>query len=495
MSPLIRKLYCLPFAILAIMLAAGSALGQTTHHTQNLGGGTLSYFVYHYTDTCQVGGFHFPIDHWNFSSFSYASSIAENIGIPGTTNFTHNKCTGANTRGPNVTYNGGGYSITITPQSGGSVTATMTGVSGYINPKYVVVGVIYAPPGSKSSVNYTNSSTVSNTSSISATFKIGVTESTSTTTPGGIFGFLGGSETTTSSTSWSQEVQNSYEITVGKTTSLGMTVPGPANDYVGVDHDYDIIKVWVNPVMLFTNSADGSVFWKGYGLSTLDPVGVVDIVDVYAGCLNGDFAPSDSACSQATSSFQRAWAANENWPSGQGPALTQTDLNDILAADVYGQCKPSSPAGSSVACPAPSNQFTLTAPQDIPYLQPPPGGQPTTTTATVSYTNSSTVGLQFTTSFSQTYGVEDAFTGTDFLSGFAAKVSQSQTLTWTFVQNNKISSSSTSTATATITGPACNGNPCNPSYPPNPLTYGTALYFDLYQDNFFGTFLVVPAVY
>jgi hypothetical protein len=448
--------------------------------------------------SCQYGGHTLHPYTWTYYGFAYASNIGEQLGISGSTYYTHGFQNAGNcpttTYGPNITYNGGGYAISMSPGSGGYVSATISGVSGYINPKYVVVGVIYAPPGSNSTVNYTNSSMVSNTSSITNTFKVGITESTSSTTPGGIFGFLGGSETTTSSTSLTQSVQTSTEITVSKTSSLGTIVPGPANDYVGVDHDYDIIKVWVNPVMLFTDASDGSVFWKGYGFSTLDPVGVADIVDAYVGCLNGDFSPTDSACSQATSAFQRTWAANENWPSGQGPGLTQTDLNNILAADAYGQCKPTLAPGSS-ACPTPSNQFTLTTPQDIPYLQPPPGGQPTTTVVTISYTNSSSSGFQGTTEFSQTYGVEDAFTGSGFLTGFSAKVSQSQTFTWTLQVNTKLTSSTTSSATATITGPACNGNPCNPSYPPNPLMYGTALYFDFYQDNLFGTFLLVPAVY
>ena len=35
-----------------------------------------------------------------------------------------------------------------------------TGLSGFINPKYVVVGVVYAPPGASSSVQYTNTTSV-----------------------------------------------------------------------------------------------------------------------------------------------------------------------------------------------------------------------------------------------------------------------------------------------------------------------------------------------
>lgn len=383
------------------------------------------------------------------------------------------------------------------------------GEQGYLNPKYVVVGVIYAPPGSKSSVNYTKSTLVSNTSSISQTFSNSVTKSISVTTPGGIFGFLGGSRTNTQSSTVTQQSQNSSSVTATFATSQGITVPGPASDYVGVDHDYDIIEVWINPVMLFSVIYSGTstvsvIQWDGYGSSSLDTVAPVDIVQIPVGCLNGDFSPTISSCSAPLGAFQRTWAASENWPSGQGPGLTSADLNNILAADPFGNCTPTLPVGAS-ACPVPTSQFTI-PPQfniafingvstDFQYTQPLPGGQPTTTTYSLTTTNSATQGQGSTNTYSQTFGFEDSFTGTSFLSGISAKVSQSRTLMWTYQQNDQITSTSTSSATAIITGPACNGNPCNPSYPPNSLTYGSATFFDVYQDNFFGTFLFVPVRY
>lgn len=191
---------------------------------------------------------------------------------------------------------------------------------------------------------------------------------------------------------------------------------------------------------------------------------------------------------------------NENWPSGTGPGLTQTDLNNILAADPWGECKPTSPVGSS-ACPTYTDesgnfvllppQFSISDQENVPYSQAEPG----TATYTISTTSSNTQGEESKTTFSQTFGVEDAFTGTDFLKGFGASVSESETLTWMYEVNNSTTVGNTVTGTASITAPACNGDPCNPTYPPNPLTFGTGTEFDIFVDNFFGSFVFVPSSY
>ena len=177
--------------------------------------------------------------------------------------------------------------------------------------------------------------------------------------------------------------------------------------------------------------------------------------------------------------FQRTWAANENWPSGQGPGLTATDLSNILAADPWGQCPANAPIGSS-ACPTYSTpgfvllppQFTISDRENIPYRQGSPG-----TGWSVSATNSTTQSQESKTTYAQMFGVEDAFTGTKFLQGFGAKVSVTRTLTTSYEVQNSTTVSNTFTGMANITGPACNGNPCNPPYPPSPQTYGEGTEF------------------
>ena len=117
------------------------------------------------------------------------------------------------------------------------------------------------------------------------------------------------------------------------------------------------------------------------------------------------------------------------------------------------------------------------------------------TTWLVSTGTSTTQSQESQTSFSQTFGVESSFTGSGFLAGFGANVSVSRTLTWRYEVNNSTTASSTFVGLASIIGPACNGNPCTPLYPPNPLLFGTGTEVDIFVDHFFGTFAFVPSFY
>lgn len=509
-----KRFFCI-FVVSTAFTVSG-AMAQTQSFSFGNGLGTLTYNVNGDTEPCTgLKGFEAFFTDWSFSNFKYIASDNTTYQLSGFTSYVdglaraQGSCP-ATYAGRTITASGSGFTMVISPGPG-YVTATIS-VPGYINPKYVIVGVIYAPPGSKSFVDYSNTNFVSNTASITNTFINSTTKTVKITTPGsGLSGFFGGTQIQTQSTTLTQTSQTSSSVTSSYTSTQGLKLfgPGPNNncgpqagDYIGVDHDCDLIKVWVNPVMLFTLTNDDSgtiVQWNGYGFSTLDTTAPIHIVDILVGCLNGDIATSDSRCAPSLGEFQRTWAAGENWPSGQGPGLTQNDLNNILAADPWGQCKPSSLIGSST-CPTYSvnsgiftllpPQFTLSNLQNIPYTE----GAPQTTWS-VSTTNSNTQGQQSQTSFSQTYGVENAFSGTNFLEGFGANVSISQTLTWVYAVNNQTTNSITFAGQASIIGPACNGNPCTPPYPPNPALYGTGTEFDIFWDHFFGTFVFVPSSY
>jgi hypothetical protein len=497
-----------------VFLAGALALPlSAASYNFGVGLGTLSY-----TATEQKGarciennGRYFNYIVYSYYNFSYTSANGTITPISGGTSYTSG---GAPSQGcplippgPTITFNGSGYTIVIKPATDEVVAATIT-IPGYINPKYEVLAVVYAPPGSQSNVDYTNSKSVSNTTTLTGTFISGVTNTVKVTVSGGIFSFLNGSQTTTSSTTVTQQSQDSKSVTASYTQTELLKVSGPgagnncsssvspANDFVGVDHDCDHIEVWINPVLSVTLT-NGTVQWNGYGYSALDPTAPIDVVDILVGCLNGDIPAADSRCASKFSQFQRTWAANENWPSGQGPGLTQTDINNVLAADQWGQCRPNAPIGSST-CPTYSTpgfvllppQFTISDLQDVPYSQ---GSAQTGWTVTT--TTSSTQGQESKSSYAQMFGVEDAFTGTAFLAGFSASLSTSQTLTWEYEQNNTTTMSGTFTGMANITGPACTGDPCNPAYPPSTQTYGTATEFDIFQDTFFGTFAFLPAFY
>src|SRR5206468_2585407 len=146
----------------------------------------------------------------------------------------------------------------------GSVTLQGTAgpaLTGYINPKYVVVAVIYAPPGSNSFVDYTSSNLVSSTQTVTKTFISSTAVSVSVKTPGGLFGFIGGTRTTTASNTLTHQSQDSKSVTTSYTNTSSLQLFGPgtknncgpeAGDFIGVDHNCDLIKVWINPVTLFT---------------------------------------------------------------------------------------------------------------------------------------------------------------------------------------------------------------------------------------------------
>src|SRR5947209_2848723 len=110
--------------------------------------------------------------------------------------------------GSSLTFNESSYTIVVNPQCCGNINATIT-VPGYVNPKYVVLGVTYAPPGPQSYVDYTNSTLVSNTSSLNSSFSSSYSVTVSLKTSASVFGFLNGSTTGSSTTSYTQESTNS----------------------------------------------------------------------------------------------------------------------------------------------------------------------------------------------------------------------------------------------------------------------------------------------
>lgn len=528
MYPIFRRSRKIALLILATAMTAVPAAAQVKGSVPVSGGpGTITYIVQASNPTC------FNIDHhqtiytlWDFDyyDFSYVDGQGNIMPFPSYVRFFvqnaygpyggHTTCPKRQVTGTGDTLFEGSYgsayaiAVPLNTSSSTGFTATyVPGVSGYINPKYEVVGVIYAPPGSLSNVSYANSTLTSSTTTVMATLTNSVTD-TSSTTLGGIFAGLDGTLKTTQSSTVSQQNQGTTAVTVtytkGKTLSANGPGPIPTGDYEGVNHDLDKIEVWLNPLLLFSEfniNGKNAFIWYGYAYSELDSSAPIDIVEVETGCLNGDYA-ADSGCQSELQLFQRSWAASENWPSGQGPGLSPTDLNDILKADPFGQCRWTSAIGSST-CPVPAPGFILLPPQytvtpySFQYTQAVPGEQPSPTQFMYGMTNSTTQSQQGLTTVAQTYGFENSFKGTSWLSDFQSTEGSSQTLTYAYQQNTQITSSSTSTATANIQepGPACVGDPCNPTYPPSSTSYGTGIYFDIYQDNYFGTFLFVPTQY
>ena len=374
------------------------------------------------------------------------------------------------------------------PRSGPTLTGGMAApVPGYINPKYMILGVTYAPPGSQSSVTYTDSTLVGNTTTINKSFNDQTSVSVQITAGVGAFG-NGGKISGTETTSYSQMSSSSDSVTINKTIQVSDKTPGPLNSFAGINHDLDVVWLWLNPVLPFTVNTSvnpPALTWNGYGYDPKDQPGL-DVLPVYVGWLNGDIPiPGNVAGVLA-----RTWASSYSWGLGQGPSLTgpgpNTDLDTIVKADPFWQCN-QVPA----ACPNTPDpiRFTISDNQNVVYEQAPVGGQPITQTYQLQYAKTSTQGQTTGTTFSQGFGLDLQFNASSFISSLMIDLKLSNTLTWTASVNNVATNTATSTALASLTGPSCtvnNGsNICSPQYT-GPVE------FEIYQDNQYGTFMFFP---
>lgn len=474
----------------------GSNLGYMTYNMVKTGGRCntyANYLEYDYTDFV-----YYPASGVSGGPFSLAGTAVYIADSPGT-----GDCPPV---GPQpTTIRGQGYSIRIMPTSNG-VNATMS-APGYVNPKYIVLGVIYAPPGQASYASYANSDLVSSTVTTKASFTTGYQLTYTQMNFANIKPFKNGSIDSSSQTVYSFSLSgtttDSTAVTIQKEAGSNLSVPGPLCNYVGVDHDYDIIEVWLNPVVLYTLTNNGVVQPNGYGYSSWDRPGM-DIQYVYAGQLNGDF----SMPSALQTAFARAWAGNLQWQSGVGPGLTAQDEQDILETDPYFDCTYKSGIDDP-ACTEPPDpaRFTETTNQDFPYTQPPVGGQPTTKSYTWSYTNTDSQGMSETVQTAESIAYEQSYGLSVFGVGFKDTLSQKFSMKQTYETSSQFKNTTTSKSTASITSPPCNdvNGECSPIYPPAnaydpttcsalqlPTAFGQGTDMYIYQDNLYGTFLFEP---
>ncbi len=219
-----------------------------------------------------------------------------------------------------------------------------TSLAGYVNPKFRIVGVMYAPPGSKSTVTYADNNVVGASTSFSTSFSNGTSNSISVAAGGGIFGFTN-KVTTTSSSSYTQEEDSSTSVAISQTTTSSTGLSGFSDPINGINHDYDNIFVWLNPLLTFilpSNSTGSSVVWTGYGYDLNDTPDYpdMDVVAIELGCLNGDFYqlyesnptanPQWLTCEDVfNNNFSRTWALKNTDGSGPGP---DADAGEFVSA-------------------------------------------------------------------------------------------------------------------------------------------------------------------
>ena len=398
-------------------------------------------------------------------------------------------------------------SSTWGPASAGTaVVGSDCPVQGLLYPKYVVVGVTYAPPGPSSSVQYTGTTSVGNTSTISSSFSNDAGFSVSIKSATGLSGFgPKGSLTVTETTDYTQGSSSSTTATLSKQTSLAYKTMGTGNAFSPVNSDYDTIWLWLDPIVVLTvtpstSSTPVGIQWNGYGFDTDDPSGTQqpDVYPVLVGWLNGDFGSNPSI----NAILARGWQSTANgylWPAGEGPGLTGignpvagTDVANILAADPLTNSSYTLPStGPSTTS---DGRFTLmegsNTPNPIPYEQSGPGnGGGITTSYNTTQTNAQSVSQGTSNSTKQVFSVQEVFGGSVWVGSLTLTLKESDTLTWT---NSTLSTLNTTTTLAnalSITGPGC------PAAPPGPCTpeYAGPGKFLVYQDNQFGTFMFYPS--
>ena len=287
-------------------------------------------------------------------------------------------------------------------------------LSGTAHPQYLVLTVIYAPPGtaggkSSSSVSYEAGSTTGSSVSSSHTFKTG--SSLTFQTSVGIFSTGGGAG---ASFEYARSTTDNQSLEIKKSTTAKITRPGPSKD--GIEHDEDEIWLLLKPTIDLSFSSSSSAW-----MLASEPC-VVQYVHV--GWLNG----------------------HEPMPAGvasalQGAGITQQEYTNILARDPLA-------SGGSGFDPHRFVRLNTTFPYEPPYAanDPVPSSSFNISASSTETTGSAT---------EDTYRVSSTVTAdADFLG--LAKASFKDTLSWEWTSkaSQSTSTGTSQTATVTIGGPA-----------------------------------------
>jgi hypothetical protein len=337
-------------------------------------------------------------------------------------------------------------------------------------PKYQVVGLTYAPPGSRSAANYSSGFMNGTNTSSSSTFTEGISQEVSITSGGGFFGIFEGDATQTFSAGWTQQKENSRSIAISQQNSNGLIVPGPASSAAGVDHDFDTIYVWLNPevfIMVFPTS----VVVGGYGFDLRDPVGGMDVVPLTVGQLRGTQPIAPNIWSRL----------NRTWDPQTG-GLTTAEFQVILRANPFA----TNPAYNPNTDPSRRYELPLSGNPPLPanvimnYTPAPPGAQPIGQTYGTSYNRTTTQGQ----SARETYDVSYSISGSasfEFFVELEAKFKTTGKWSWSNGWSNTLTNGTSQSASFTIYPPSATDNYTGP----------TAI--QVWKDNIYGTFMFYPA--
>ncbi|HEX8503560.1 MAG TPA: carboxypeptidase-like regulatory domain-containing protein [Pyrinomonadaceae bacterium] len=287
--------------------------------------------------------------------------------------------------------------------------------TGTVRPKFYVLTVLYSPPGtsgggSTSSVSYGNGSTTGTTVAAGSSFKQNY--SVSVSVEAGIGGVVGGSAG--ASFSYGRNSANSRALDIKKSATSEIGGTGPGRD--GIDHDRDIIYLWLNPSVDVTVTPT-SANWR------LKPNTTADIQYVYVGWLkNPSLMPPGVA--------QRL----------QAYGINAQDFPLILSAD---------PLAAGTALDPQRYQIVNTT---FPYEPPFEQGDPVPTFKLVL----SNEGVRTTTSSVQKdYTLGASASGSHgFMSLYKVSVKTENSWTWSCTNTSGTTAGASESASVTVGGPS-----------------------------------------
>jgi hypothetical protein len=352
-------------------------------------------------------------------------------------------------------------------------TISHSGQSGWIRPKYEVVGLVYAPPGSKSTVTYMNGFQSGTNTSTTNTYSSGYTEKVTISAGFKVPEVASGTVTASYANGWGQTQEGTSSVALSETYSTGLIQGGPLSSALGVDHDFDVVYVWLNPEELI-GIAGKVIARNGFGwderdsATTVCGVGIsgMDVAAITLGQLRG---------TQAISASLRC-RLNRVWDSSLG-ALTSADLLEIANADPFYANPQFNPnTANSARYERPNGQNLI-----MNYIPAAAGQQPTGYTYTSMYSSTTTLGQTATDMHSTSWSV-DLNVSANFLTIYTASLAVGKTATYTTTNKNSstITKGTSQGANFTIYGPAATDNYTGP----------TAM--QVWKDNIYGTFMFFP---
>lgn len=333
---------------------------------------------------------------------------------------------------------------------------------GYLDLKYVIVAVDYAPPGSRSSVTYSNSQVRGTASTDEHSYKTDVDVTDTGDVGVNIFGIVSGGVTGSTDVDYNQLSDNNSSVTVTNTTNVGDQVPGPSSSSLGVDHDFDVIWVWLNPAAA-EYVGTNTVSFAGYGYNAQDDFAGAEIIPIQVQQLKNPALMSSGLQAR----LARGWDT-----SGVG-GLDTSDYANILAADPFAVSSSYNPTTD------PNSRFQAVTDSTIPYVPPAPGGQPVTVTGSIATQTATSASQsaqnQYSVKFTLLFSSQ-----LNWIAEFSEKLQVSTSYTVTDKWSSTINATTGKTASFSITGPQSTDN------------YTGPVSFQVYRDNVYGSFMFYP---